>query len=41
VALHAEQLQLNHPITQAPVTIIAPLPKDFKVALKYLRQYSV
>ena len=41
VALHAEQLQLNHPVTQEPVTIVAPLPKDFKVALKYLRQYSV
>ena len=41
VALHAGQLKLNHPITQEPVIINAPLPKDFKVALKYLRQYSV
>ena len=41
VALHAEQLKLNHPVTNEPVTIISPMPKDFKVALKYLRQYSV
>jgi len=41
VALHAEQLKLNHPVTNEPVTINAPMPKDFKVALKYLRQYSV
>jgi RluA family pseudouridine synthase len=41
VALHAEQLRLNHPVTQEPVTITAPLPKDLRVALKYLRQYSV
>jgi RluA family pseudouridine synthase len=41
VALHAEELALNHPITGEPVTITAPWPKDFKVAVKYLRQYSV
>jgi len=41
VALHAEQLKLNHPVTNEPVTINSPLPKDMKVALKYLRQYSV
>ena len=41
VALHAEQLKLNHPVTNEPVTITSPLPKDMKVALKYLRQYSV
>ena len=37
----AEQLKLNHPITNEPVVINSPLPKDFKVALKYLRQYSI
>jgi RluA family pseudouridine synthase len=40
-ALHAEQLKLNHPVTQEPVTITAPWPKDLRVAVKYLRQYSV
>ncbi len=40
VALHAEELSLPHPITGEPVTIKSEWPKDFKVALKYLRLYS-
>lgn len=40
VALHAEALALPHPVTGETVTITAPWPKDLKVALKYLRQYS-
>ena len=40
VALHAESLALPHPITGEVVTITAPWPKDLKVALKYLRQFS-
>ncbi len=40
VALHAEQLELAHPITGAPVSITAEWPKDLKVAVKYLRQFS-
>jgi 23S rRNA-/tRNA-specific pseudouridylate synthase len=40
VALHAEELSLPHPVTGETVTITAPWPKDLKVALKYLRQYS-
>ena len=40
VALHAEQLELKHPITGEPVSITAPWPKDFNVALKYLRQFA-
>jgi len=40
VALHAETLALPHPVTQQTVTITAPWPKDLKVAVKYLRQYS-
>jgi RluA family pseudouridine synthase len=40
-ALHAESLTLPHPVTGAPLTITSPLPKDFKVALKYLRMYAV
>lgn len=40
VALHAEELKLIHPVTNELVTITAPMPKDLKVALKYLRLYS-
>ena len=40
VALHAEELQLPHPVTGELVTITAPMPKDLRVALKYLRQFS-
>ncbi|MEI7730778.1 MAG: RluA family pseudouridine synthase [Verrucomicrobiota bacterium] len=40
VALHAERLELNHPVTQAPVVITAPWPKDLNVALKFLRRYA-
>ncbi|MBI3879831.1 MAG: RluA family pseudouridine synthase [Verrucomicrobia bacterium] len=39
LALHAHQLTVAHPVTGEPVTITAPLPKDFNVALKYLRKY--
>ena len=40
VALHAESLELTHPVTNEVVTITAELPKDLKVALKYLRQFA-
>ncbi len=39
-ALHAEELSLPHPVTGETVTITAPWPKDLKVAVKYLRQFS-
>lgn len=39
-ALHAEELSLPHPVTHENVTIKSELPKDFKVAVKYLRQYA-
>ena len=39
-ALHAERLELNHPITGEPLNIIAECPKDLKVTLKYLRRYA-
>lgn len=39
-ALHAAQLTLLHPVTGAPLTIASPWPKDFKVAVKYLRQFA-
>jgi RluA family pseudouridine synthase len=41
VALHAEELQLVHPITGQTITITAPWPKDFNVALKYLRKFAL
>jgi RluA family pseudouridine synthase len=40
VALHAEELTLPHPVTNETVTIKSEWPKDLKVALKYLRQFS-
>jgi RluA family pseudouridine synthase len=40
VALHAEKLTVTHPVTGAEITITAPWPKDFNVAVKYLRRYS-
>lgn len=40
VALHAETLSLAHPITEDQITIMAPWPKDFEVAVKYLRRYA-
>jgi 23S rRNA pseudouridine1911/1915/1917 synthase len=39
LALHAWKLNLVHPVTSAPVNISAPWPKDFEVALKYLRRH--
>lgn len=39
-ALHSEELSFPHPVTGETVTVTAPLPKDFKVALKYLRLHS-
>lgn len=40
VALHAEQLQLRHPVTAETLAITAPWPKDLTVAVKYLRQFA-
>lgn len=40
VALHAESLTLPHPVTGETVTIESPWPKDFAVAVKYLRRYA-
>jgi 23S rRNA pseudouridine1911/1915/1917 synthase len=38
VLLHAKELSFIHPRTQKPVHFSAPLPKDFKDALKFLRK---
>jgi RluA family pseudouridine synthase len=40
VALHAQELIVAHPATNAEVTIQSPLPHDLEVALKYLRRYA-
>ena len=39
-ALHAEQLNVAHPVTGQTVSIQAPWPKDLTVAIKYLRRYA-
>lgn len=41
LALHASELTLKHPVTKDPVTLSAPLPHEFEVALKYLRKFAV
>lgn len=40
LALHAGGLTFTHPLTRTKLTLTAPLPKDFEVALKYLRKFS-
>ena len=40
LALHAGALTFTHPLTRAKQTITAPRPKDFEVALKYLRKFA-
>lgn len=39
-ALHAERLEVAHPVTGQPVVIEAPWPKDLLVAVKYLRRFA-
>ena len=40
LALHASELTFKHPVTREPVTLRAPLPHEFEVALKYLRKFA-
>jgi RluA family pseudouridine synthase len=40
LALHATALTVAHPRTREPVTLTAPLPREFDVALKYLRKFA-
>lgn len=40
LALHARSLELDHPSTGARTTVEAPVPKEFSVALKYLREFA-
>jgi 23S rRNA-/tRNA-specific pseudouridylate synthase len=39
-ALHVERVEIRHPVSGQTLEIVAPLPKDFQVALKYLRRYA-
>jgi len=39
-AVHAERLTVEHPVSGELLRIDSPLPKDFKVGLKYLRQFA-
>ena len=40
VALHAESLEVAHPVTHERITIQAPWPNDLNVAVKYLRRFA-
>ena len=40
LALHASELTFRHPVTREPVTLTAPLPHEFEVALKYLNKFG-
>ena len=40
VALHAEKLELQHPVNGSTVSIVAEWPKDLRVAVNYLRRYK-
>ncbi len=40
LALHASELTVVHPLTHERVTLRAPWPNEFAVALKYLRRFA-
>jgi RluA family pseudouridine synthase len=40
VALHAHELRITHPVTNAEVVITSQLPHDMEVALKMLRRHA-
>jgi len=40
LALHASMLTFTHPDSREKITVTAPLPKDFGVALKYLEKFA-
>jgi RluA family pseudouridine synthase len=39
LALHAGALGFTHPGSLEPVEVVSPLPREFEIALKYLRKY--
>jgi 23S rRNA pseudouridine1911/1915/1917 synthase len=40
LALHARSIGLVHPALRGPVEITSPIPREFEIALKYLRRFS-
>jgi RluA family pseudouridine synthase len=40
LALHAGELTVVHPVSRERITLRAPLPNEFTVALKYLRRFA-
>ncbi len=40
LALHASELEVTHPESRIAHRMVAPLPHDFEVALKYLRKFG-
>ena len=40
LALHARSLSLIHPALHTPMEIVAPIPREFEIALKYLRKFA-
>jgi RluA family pseudouridine synthase len=40
LALHASELTVVNPATELPLTLRAPMPRDFEVAIKYLRKFG-
>ncbi|MFI5357629.1 MAG: RluA family pseudouridine synthase [Opitutales bacterium] len=40
LALHATELTVNHPVTRQPLTLRSSWPREFEVALKYLRKFA-
>jgi len=40
LALHASELVVSHPVTRERLSLCAPLPHEFIVALKYLRRFA-
>jgi len=39
-AIHAERMELDHPVTGQRLCLVAEWPKDLRVAVKYLRRYA-
>jgi RluA family pseudouridine synthase len=40
LALHMESVTFEHPQSGQPITITAPLPDDFEIAIKYLKRFA-
>ena len=39
LALHAGSLGFTHPLSREPMEIASPAPREFEIALKYLRRF--